>query len=97
MDLSLSPEEAEFRDQVRGFLAASLPADIAHKVKHGHSIGVDDNRRWGKILYEQGWIAPNWPAEHGGPGRSPIRPPITTSSPERVWTAERAAAFVKSR
>src|SRR5690606_8755139 len=25
---------------------------------------------WHKTLYEKGWVAPNWPKEHGGPGWS---------------------------
>jgi alkylation response protein AidB-like acyl-CoA dehydrogenase len=29
--------------------------------------------RWQKILFEQGWIAPNWPVEYGGTGWSPVQ------------------------
>jgi len=28
---------------------------------------------WQKILHQQGWMAPHWPVEHGGPGWSPVK------------------------
>ena len=32
MDLSFTPEELKFRDEVRAFLKAKLPKDIAEKI-----------------------------------------------------------------
>ena len=32
MDLAFTPEEQAFRDEIRAWVKASLPADIAHKV-----------------------------------------------------------------
>ena len=29
--------------------------------------------RWEKILNERGWLAPNWPVEHGGTGWTPLQ------------------------
>ena len=86
MDLSLKPEEIQFRDQVRAFLAAKLPAEIAHKVKHGHGVGLEDNLHWGRILNEKGWIAPNWPAQYGGLGWSLIERHIFDMECRRAHT-----------
>lgn len=66
MDLSFSPEELAFRDEVRAFLAEKLPAEISEKVRAGHELGKEDMDRWHAILNDQGWLAPNWPAQYGG-------------------------------
>lgn len=68
MELVLSPEDAAFREEVRAFLKDKLPRELADKCETGFRMGKDEHVRWQKILYEQGWIAPNWPVEHGGTG-----------------------------
>jgi alkylation response protein AidB-like acyl-CoA dehydrogenase len=72
MNLDLSPELRAFRDEVRAFIRAELPADIEDKVRRGIHLGKEDFVRWQKILHQRGWIAPNWPKEHGGTGWSPL-------------------------
>ncbi len=72
MDLSFTPEELAFRDEVRSFLAEKYPADIKERAKKGWSyLPKEDHVRWQKILYERGWIAPHWPKEYGGTGWTP--------------------------
>jgi alkylation response protein AidB-like acyl-CoA dehydrogenase len=73
MDLNYSPEELEFRDEVRAFLRARMPHEIARKVLEHKRLGKEDHLRWQKILSEQGWMAPNWPVEHGGSGWSAVQ------------------------
>ena len=70
MDMQFTEADLSFRDEVRGFLATELPDDIRTRWRDGSLIfpDRDDAVRWQKILYKKGWIAPNWPAEHGGPG-----------------------------
>jgi alkylation response protein AidB-like acyl-CoA dehydrogenase len=68
MDLNFTAEEAAFRQQVRSFMQEKLPADIRHKVLNGLIVERDDYVRWQRILHEQGWGAPAWPAQFGGPG-----------------------------
>ena len=68
MDLSYSSEEAAFRDEVRAWLAANLPADIREKVVGYKSLSKDDIIRWHKILAAKGWSVPHWPVEWGGTG-----------------------------
>ena len=68
MDLSYSPEELAFRDEVRGWLAANLPKDIRDKVVGYQHLDRDDYIRWHKILAAKGWSVPHWPVEWGGTG-----------------------------
>jgi alkylation response protein AidB-like acyl-CoA dehydrogenase len=73
MDLNYTSEDLAFRDQVRAFLDAKLPADLQAKVRKHMRMSREDYVRWHKILAEQGWVAPGWPAEFGGPGWSPVQ------------------------
>jgi alkylation response protein AidB-like acyl-CoA dehydrogenase len=73
MDLEYSKEELAFRDEVRSFVEQKLPADIRTKMDHGLPLAKDDFVRWQKILFERGWVAPNWPVEYGGTGWSPTQ------------------------
>ena len=68
MDLSYSPEEQAFRNEVRGWLAANLPDDIRNKVLNYHALSKADFIRWHKILAAKGWSVPHWPVETGGTG-----------------------------
>ena len=74
MNLDYSPEEQKFRDEVRSFIQANLPADIRDKVKTGGARGgKEDIVRWQKILYEKGWGASSWPEQYGGPGWNAVQ------------------------
>jgi alkylation response protein AidB-like acyl-CoA dehydrogenase len=68
MDLSYSPDELAFRDDVRAWLDANLPADIREKVQAHRELSKDDYMRWHKILAAKGWSVPHWPEEWGGTG-----------------------------
>jgi alkylation response protein AidB-like acyl-CoA dehydrogenase len=68
MDLNYSAEELAFRDEVRGWLDANLPADIRDKVTNYKGMSKDDIMRWHKILAAKGWAVPHWPQEWGGTG-----------------------------
>ena len=72
MQVELTALQQAFRDEVRVFLHAHLPADIADAVRRGAGVGKADLVRWTKILNEQGWAAPNWPVADGGTGWSLI-------------------------
>mgnify|MGYP000091054479 CR=1 FL=1 len=73
MDLSFTPAEMAFREEVRDFLADSLPADLAEKVRARRELKRDDYMRWQKILHAKGWIAGWWPEEFGGCGWTPAQ------------------------
>ncbi|MDX3880099.1 pimeloyl-CoA dehydrogenase large subunit [Achromobacter denitrificans] len=68
MNLTWTPQERRFREEVRAFAEAELPGDIRDKVLRHQRLERDDYVRWHNILAERGWGAPNWPVEHGGTG-----------------------------
>jgi alkylation response protein AidB-like acyl-CoA dehydrogenase len=68
MDLNYSAEELAFRDEVRAWLRANLPADLREKVEDYAHLSKDDLLRWHRILAAKGWVAPAWPREWGGTG-----------------------------
>jgi len=72
MDIRFTPEEEAFRQEVRTFLAAKLPPDIAAKVKGMKRLTREDHVAWHRILSAQGWLGTHWPEEYGGPGWTPV-------------------------
>ncbi len=68
MDLNYSADESAFRDEVRTWLTANLPADLRDKVVNYRELTKDDLLRWHRILAAKGWVAPEWPEEWGGTG-----------------------------
>ncbi len=84
MDLGYSKEENDFREEVRNFLAENLPERISEKVRLGKRLGRDDMARWHAILNERGWLAPGWPAEHGGTNWTAVQKHIFD---EETWAA----------
>ncbi|MBP6900299.1 MAG: acyl-CoA dehydrogenase family protein [Burkholderiaceae bacterium] len=73
MRLHFSADEEAFRLQVREFVRTQLPADIRRKVELGLRLEHADYVTWFNRLEARGWLTPNWPVEHGGPGWSPIQ------------------------
>ena len=69
MELRFSAEMQAFRREVRDFIRANLPDDIRQKVAEERmDIPMEDQRRWHRILRDQGWAVPGWPRDFGGPG-----------------------------
>ena len=68
MDLNYSADELAFRDEVRAWLRANLPAELREKGERYAHLSKDDLMRWHRILAKQGWVAPAWPKEWGGTG-----------------------------
>ncbi|WP_036166457.1 acyl-CoA dehydrogenase family protein [Massilia sp. 9096] len=86
MDLNTTDDDLAFRDQVRAFLAAELPADLRRKVLDHLRLSKDDYVRWHRILARQGWVAPGWPVEFGGPGWTPLQRHIFEEECARAGT-----------
>ena len=84
MDLNYTDEDLAFRDSVRSFLDQNLPADLQQKVRKHLRMAKDDYVRWHRILARQGWVAPGWPVEFGGPGWNPVQ--------RHIWEEECARA-----
>ncbi|MFO1135676.1 MAG: pimeloyl-CoA dehydrogenase large subunit [Rhodoblastus sp.] len=73
MDLSFTPEEIAFRDEVRTFFKENLPKDIRDKLVAGLHASKEDMIRWTRILNKKGWAVPHWPVEYGGTGWTPVQ------------------------
>jgi alkylation response protein AidB-like acyl-CoA dehydrogenase len=84
MDLNYSAGDEAFRATVRGFLVQHLPADLQEKVRSHRRLKREDYVRWHKIVAQQGWAAPAWPVEFGGPGWSAVQ--------RHIWEEECARA-----
>ena len=72
MDISFTPQEEDFRDEIRGFLYAELPADWDPLAQPGRT--PDERhaftREMASKLANKGWLTLAWPEEYGGQGRS---------------------------
>jgi alkylation response protein AidB-like acyl-CoA dehydrogenase len=73
MDLAFTPEEQAFREDIRAWVHANLPADIQHKVRNALRQTREDMQRWAKILGKKGWLGHGWPKEFGGPGWNAVQ------------------------
>jgi len=70
MDDDLTAEGLAFRDEVRAFLDDKFDLELRSWAARQAGVFAEGElaRRWHRMLYEQGWIAPSWPKEYGGPG-----------------------------
>jgi pimeloyl-CoA dehydrogenase large subunit len=73
MDLRFTPDELEFRNEVRDFFRVALPEDIRRKAVLGQRFSREELVRWQRILNKQGWATPAWAPEWGGTGWSPVK------------------------
>lgn len=81
MDLSFSPEEEAFREEVRSFIDENYPEELKNLAGR-EDLGKADMLKWHQILGEKGWSVPAWPTEYGGPG--------WTSTQRYIWSEENA-------
>jgi alkylation response protein AidB-like acyl-CoA dehydrogenase len=85
MDWNDSEEQAQFRAEVKAFLAEAVPDRYRQdELGFGSPFAWGDDRKsddpaavaaaqeWAGALGEKGWIAPQWPEEYGGAGLSPM-------------------------
>lgn len=75
MDMEFAPEDLAFREEVRTFLAESLPERLKEGARKTPGVFVepDIGMEWHRILYQRGWVAPHWPKEDGGTGWTPTQ------------------------
>ena len=88
MDLELGPDLIAFRNEVREFTRAHLPADIAARVLEHRRLDKDDFVRWQDVLARRGWLTGHWPQQFGGCGR-----PAPHGDKDRCGGAACAAFF----
>ena len=90
MNINFSDEHEAFREDVKAFLDRALPDDLRAAERDRPSFFLDypHNNRWHRILYKQGWVAPDWPKEFGGTGWDLAR--------RYIWSVESALAHAPS-
>ena len=64
---SNTAEADAFRQEVRQFLADKLTPTLVSAAELGLGIKRKEGSIWHKALFDQGWVAPEWPKEFGGP------------------------------
>ena len=75
MNLSFTPEEEAFREEVRDFLADHLTPSLRAYARRMTSVYATKQvaLEWQAILVKQGWAAPSWPVEYGGTNWTPAQ------------------------
>ena len=71
MDLSLSAEQEQFRDQLRAWLRENLTEEF--RIPRGQLAdreAVERRKSWQRRLHEGGYVGITWPEEYGGRGLS---------------------------
>jgi alkylation response protein AidB-like acyl-CoA dehydrogenase len=86
MQLALSAEDAEFRDEMRTFFTTKIPQEIRDAVADRRELTKDQIVESMRILNEAGLAVPNWPTEWGGQDWSPLR--------RHIWHEEMQRAYV---
>jgi alkylation response protein AidB-like acyl-CoA dehydrogenase len=87
MDFQLTPGEAAFRDAVREWLAANLPAGWgtpAFATPRSMEDKIAFAKRWQRRLYDGGFAGLSWPREFGGRGATLVE--------QLIFSEEYAAA-----
>jgi alkylation response protein AidB-like acyl-CoA dehydrogenase len=85
MDLTYSPDEDAFREQVKSFLKTNLPEGWGTS-DYG-ALRRDELaflRDWQRKLYENGFLGMSWPKEYGGQGASAIEMAIFNEEMAKV-------------
>jgi pimeloyl-CoA dehydrogenase large subunit len=73
MELSFSPEELAFRDEVRAFIRDNLPRETQQKMIDGREVSKQEIVEWQGKLNDKGWAVPHWPVADGGRDWSPVQ------------------------
>src|SRR5260370_19928369 len=69
MDLTLNPQEQQFRDELRAWLAANAPTGSSRRAaQESMADRFGRLRTWQKRVYEGGWAGVSWPKAYGGRG-----------------------------
>ena len=66
MNLTYTPEQQTFRDEIRSFLKEQLQPALSDKVEQGLALTKRDYEQWHATLHAHGYLAANWPAQYGG-------------------------------
>jgi alkylation response protein AidB-like acyl-CoA dehydrogenase len=82
VDLTLSPKEQAFRDELRAWLEENHPGEEPS----GDEAGFEFRREWQRRLADAGWAGLSWPEEYGGRGATLIEQAIYNEEISRAKT-----------
>ena len=82
MDLTLSPSEQAFRDELRAWLADNHPGEEPK----GDDAAFDFRRDWQRKLHAAGYAGLSWPTEYGGRGATLVEQAIFGEETARAKT-----------
>jgi alkylation response protein AidB-like acyl-CoA dehydrogenase len=91
--LDYDGEAAEFRAEVRAWLAENLPDDWPRAGEQAPDERAKFRDEWNEKLYAAGWICASWPAEYGGRGLSQLESLILAEEFNRAKAPLRADWF----
>jgi alkylation response protein AidB-like acyl-CoA dehydrogenase len=80
VDLTLSPAEEAFRDELRAWLGSNHPGEEPS----GDEAAFEFRRDWQRKLNEAGWAGLSWPKEYGGRGATLIEQAIFNEETARA-------------
>jgi alkylation response protein AidB-like acyl-CoA dehydrogenase len=83
VDLTLSPSEQAFRDELRSWLAENQPGPEPTGARYDEDV-FEYRRAWQRKLYEGGWAGVWWPKEYGGRGATLVEGAIFTEELARA-------------
>jgi alkylation response protein AidB-like acyl-CoA dehydrogenase len=72
VDLTPSPSEQAFRDELRAWLEVNHPGPEPE----GDVAGFEFRRAWQRALHDAGWAGVSWPKEYGGRGATLVEQAI---------------------
>jgi alkylation response protein AidB-like acyl-CoA dehydrogenase len=72
MDLTPTPQEQAFRDELRAWIAANHPGPEPE----GDVAGFEFRRAWQRRLHDDDWAGVSWPKEYGGRGATLVEQAI---------------------
>jgi alkylation response protein AidB-like acyl-CoA dehydrogenase len=72
MDLTSTPQEQAFRDELRAWIEANHPGPEPE----GDVAGFEFRRAWQRRLHEDDWAGVSWPREYGGRGATLVEQAI---------------------
>jgi alkylation response protein AidB-like acyl-CoA dehydrogenase len=81
MDLTLSPTEEAFRDEVRSWLEENNPGPEPEATLEEI---IPLRQEWQRKLYDAGWAGISWPEEYGGRGATQIEQAIFAQEAARA-------------
>lgn len=72
MDITFTPEQNAFREEVIAFLEQEITPEFVQEFEQEDAASSYASPAFSRKLAEQGWLTLHWPPEYGGQGRSLI-------------------------